>query len=42
MLVIFDGEPGLYCCLYPDCDHPRDMVFNGGSGYQEVEASDAN
>lgn len=27
-----DPEPGYYCCLHPDCDHPREQVFNGGSG----------
>lgn len=30
-----DPDPGYYCCLHPDCGHPRDQVFNGGSGGDE-------
>ncbi len=25
-------ERGRYCCLYPDCEHAREQVFNGGGG----------
>jgi hypothetical protein len=28
----YDPEPGLYCCLHPDCEHAREQVFNGGGG----------
>jgi hypothetical protein len=27
---VYDPNPGRYCCLHPDCDHPREQVFNGG------------
>jgi hypothetical protein len=30
-----DPMPGLYCCLSPLCGHPRDMIFNGGAGYDD-------
>lgn len=31
--LVYDANPGLYCCVHPTCSHPRDQVFNGGGGY---------
>jgi hypothetical protein len=31
------SAPGKYCCVSPQCDHPREMVFNGGGGSEEID-----